>query len=229
MKHTVLSFLLALATAAFGTACSKERAQVVELPHAASEATPDAPKERKTAVRIATTGGICSATKIAPQTLLSASHCFRSATRLIIIGNQPAIIERVVQDQNDHALVLVSEITLEDFATFGPPPKEGDTIHYWGNPYVFTMLLRRGYVSGFDEVNSIYDVNGYHGDSGAGVFDSKNRLVGVISYIHGRESFAMMGSYPLNFTAAQLAAVGLKPLPQLMTGIKADVKLKYSD
>ncbi len=233
MRQPVLSFTLALVISMSGTACSAEpRSPVdadVEIEIASAAPAPAAPKERKTAVRIITEGAKCSATKLGPHTLLSASHCFRHAGRVIIVDDKPAIIERIHQDQNDHSLVLLSEITLQDFAILGPPLKEGEYIHYWGNPFVFTMLLRRGYVSGFYEVNTIYDVNGYHGDSGAGVFNAKNRLVGVISYIHGSESFAVMGSYPLNFTAEQLKDMELKPEPLLMTGVKANVNLEYGD
>jgi hypothetical protein len=226
MKRTVLLLILAVITMT-GTACSAEREP--PLPTVEPVITTEAPRERKTAARIVTAGGICSAIKLGPQTLLTASHCFRTATRLIFVDGVPAAIERIHQDKNDHALVLLSHITMKNFAKFGAPPSEGDNIHYWGSPYVFNMLLRRGYVSGFDEVNTLYDANGYHGDSGAGVFNEQRQLVAVISYIHGKESFAMMGSYPLNFTAQQLKDVGLKPEPRLMTGVVAVVDLNYSD
>ena len=234
MKHPILSFLLALTIASVSTACAVEveakteaEESVVVVPLAVSEPNKTAPKDRKSSVRIVTGSGICSATKIAPKVLLSASHCFHTETKILIVGDKPAIVVHIVADDNDHALVLLDEIVLEDLAALGPAPKEGDSIHYWGNPYVFTMLLRRGYVSGFDNVNTIYDINGYHGDSGAGVFNDKKQLVGVISYIHGKNSFSMMGSYPFNFTAAQLKEVGLKPMPLLMTGTSAGVKLNY--
>lgn len=99
-------------------------------------------------------------------------------------------------------------------------------MHYWGNPYVFNMLLRRGYVSGFSGRSTVYDVNGYHGDSGAGIFNKNNQLTGVISYIHAIESFAVMGSFPLNFTETQLLSVGLKAEPALMSGITASVVMQ---
>lgn len=229
MKHIVSSLLLALAFITTGTACSAESPHSVVYNPVVPPEPQILPEERRTAVKIATISSVCSATKLAVQTILSASHCFRTATRTLLIDGQPAIIERVMQDNNDHALVLLSGITLSDFAVIGNPAKEGDNIHYWGNPLVFTMLLRRGYVSGYQGVNTLYDVNGYKGDSGAGIFNEKNQLVGVISYIRGEESFAMMGSYPLNFTAEQLKAVRLPIIPLLMTGIKADVRLSYSD
>lgn len=230
MKQFALLLLLSV-TSMTQTACSSElsfETEAEDLPKAVA-ASPDAPKDRKSAVHIANVGGTCSATKLNAHVLLSASHCFRHSTKDIIINDQPAIIERIQQDGNDHALVLLSGIVMSDFATWGPPSAEGDAIHYWGSPFVYTMLLRRGYVSGFLDTSTIYDSNSYHGDSGAGVFDNKNRLVGVVSYIHGHNAFSVMGAFPLNFTESQLADVGLTPEPRLTTGVASEVKLNYGD
>lgn len=214
MNHFTLSLLLLLVTLLTATGC------------AAKDRTPI---DRATVSYIATSKLKCSATKLGPQTLLSAAHCFRGAGATLNVDGALATIQHVELDQNDHALILLSGITLINFATFGDVPVEGDLIHYWGNPFIFKLLFRRGYVSGYYNGATLYDANGYRGDSGAGVFNDKNQLVGVISFIQGENSFAMMGSYPLNFTKDQLAAVNLTPDAHLMTGQKVEVNLRYPD
>lgn len=54
---------------------------------------------------------------------------------------------------------------------------------------------------------TMYDLNGFFGDSGSGIFDSEGRLTGVIS-IEFSQAYAdaymkLMGSLPLAFTAKQ--------------------------
>lgn len=151
---------------------------------------------------------VCSGTAISPHVILTASHCFPhpllapSKFDISINGVKTTITESVLHDGNDHAL-LRTNLTFEKYATFGPEPKEGDNIHYWGNPD-FVNLFRRGYVVGKKGNDTLYDVNGFSGDSGAGVFDRDNRLTGVISYLTVRYSFSMMGAYAINFTPQQL-------------------------
>lgn len=186
--------------------------------------------DRAVAVRIETYRSICSATQIAPHVLLSASHCFRHARRGILIDGVLGRIERIVQDTNDHALVLLSDFTFNKAATLGAPAIQGEDIHYWGNPAGMEMLFRRGYVSGGTDFKVYYDANGYHGDSGAGIFNDRKELVAVVSCQASIEVFEMMCSFPFNFTAEQLASVGVEPNPLLMTGLKADLsRLRYSD
>lgn len=176
-------------------------------------------RNRHSAVRITTVTGVCSATIVAPKTILSASHCFRSIGKQILIGEQEVTIERIYSDGNDHALVVISGLTFSTPSSFGKAPVQGDKIHYWGNPFGFDMLLRRGYITGFDDRKTLIDVNGYKGDSGAGVFDQDGNLVAVISYITIVDSFSLMGAFPFNFTKDQLRGAGLNPIPYLMTGV----------
>lgn len=56
---------------------------------------------------------------------------------------------------------------------------------------------------------TLYDLNGFFGDSGSGVFDADGYLVGVISMEYSQAFqdayMKVMGSLPLKFTAQQLA------------------------
>lgn len=52
-----------------------------------------------------------------------------------------------------------------------------------------------------------YDLRIYSGDSGSGIFNEHNHLVGVVSFIYKLENGAgqltLAGSWPLAFTAEQ--------------------------
>jgi hypothetical protein len=55
---------------------------------------------------------------------------------------------------------------------------------------------------------TMYNINGWLGDSGSGVFNDSGRLVGVISilfYTSDQQPMHLMGSLPLKFTARQLS------------------------
>lgn len=82
-----------------------------------------------------------------------------------------------------------------------------------GNPGELADQYRAGHVSGYAGKNTagcpwtLYDLNGFFGDSGSGVFDADGRLVGVIS-IEFSQTYQdaymkLMGSLPLAFTAVQ--------------------------
>jgi hypothetical protein len=194
----------------------------------ASPKSPNRLKDEPTTVRIINNGGgKCSATAVGPHTLLTASHCFRTATNnLLMVDDTVVQIDRVLQDGNDHALVTLKDVQFLNVAVLGEPAKTGDNIHYWGNPSIFSYMFRKGYVSGVFPDRTMYDINGFHGDSGAGIFNDKKEIVGVISYIFEAQAFTMMGSFPLNFTKEQVQAADLLPNTKLMSGIKAKVDIK---
>lgn len=54
---------------------------------------------------------------------------------------------------------------------------------------------------------TIYDINGFFGDSGSGIFDSQGRVVGVISIEHSQvyedAYMKVMGGLPIVFTPKQ--------------------------
>ena len=79
-----------------------------------------------------------------------------------------------------------------------------------GNPWRLSDMYRHGYVSGHVPAErvemTLYDLNGYFGDSGAGIFNSQGQLVAVVSVLYQQEDQAymkLMGSFPLAFTEQQ--------------------------
>jgi S1-C subfamily serine protease len=59
--------------------------------------------------------------------------------------------------------------------------EQGQAVFMYGNPNNINDLLRRGYVVGGDAERTLLDLNVSHGDSGAGVFNDKGEVVGVIT------------------------------------------------
>jgi V8-like Glu-specific endopeptidase len=167
---------------------------------------------RKTTHRLTFGDGVCSATAVGRNTILSAAHCFEGAHSLSIDG-VPVEVAKIVSDGSDHVLVTVSA-TFQDVAKRGHSTHVSDRVHYWGNPTGLHDLYREGYVAGVAIIGgkavTLIDSNIFYGDSGAGVFDASSRLIGVVSVLYqdtNRGYIKFMGMYPLRFTAKQWAEV----------------------
>jgi len=112
--------------------------------------------------------------------------------------------------------MLVVDTTFTSWAKLGESPKPGDFIFLWGQPAFLNFLYREGHVAGYDEkegvVTTIYDLNGFYGDSGSGIFNLSGQVVGVTSYAvvinYNDTQFKLMGSIPFKFTAEQYREVG---------------------
>jgi V8-like Glu-specific endopeptidase len=171
----------------------------------------------------------CSGTVVAPTVILSAAHCFKEPedefgsimllppkplpTTMLVDGYK-VYIQAIVFDGNDHALVKVS-FFFKDYALLAKMPGVGAHVYYWGNPDGIRNVYREGYVTSYDHSEMVMDVNGFFGDSGAGIFDESGKLIGVMSYInvhrHQGTSFRLMGAYPLEFTPLQYSMMGVTP------------------
>ena len=112
--------------------------------------------------------------------LLSAAHCFEGSA-LLTVNQVPVNVVEYRHDGNDHALLTLDT----DFPTYTPMNMggmvQGASVFMYGNPNDIHDLLRRGYVVGGDAERTLLDMNVSHGDSGAGVFNDKGELVGVIT------------------------------------------------
>lgn len=173
-------------------------------------ATPGAAALRvhSTAVRLVMDDGLCSGTVIGPGAILSATHCFVGAHALSINGSPVAVLDSI-SDGNDHTIVFVSK-HFSDFAMPGSAPVQTEEVFIYGNPGGLSDIYRVGHVAGVTVQRNIaltlYDLNGYFGDSGSGIFDASGKLVGVISLVVSMEQDGtqakFMASLPLAFSAA---------------------------
>jgi len=168
----------------------------------------------------------CSGTVVAENVILSAAHCFKEQppdlpfimlpprplpTTMLVDGFKVYILA-IVFDDNDHALVKVDHF-FKEHATLAKPAPVGARVHYWGNPAGVNDVYREGYVTSYEHSAMVMDVNGFFGDSGAGIFDESGHVVGVMSYIeahaHSGLVFRLMGAVPLEFTPLQYSMMGV--------------------
>lgn len=156
-------YLFALALAAITACC----------------ATVPPPSPKSHTLRLEMEDGVCSATAVGPDTVLTARHCL--AARITLLGGTPV---RMVESRPigpDMMLVRVDRKFSAWAQWSDRKPEQGDRIYYWGNPSGLPDMLRRGYIAGFRAESILADVEVGQGDSGAAVFDEDGRIVGVVS------------------------------------------------
>lgn len=147
-----------------------------------------APANQEASVKAATAvietplAGGCSATYIGPRLLLTASHCIMVDSGPIAINGKVGNIVSARHDGQDMAVVVV-DIASPVWAKVGKPAGQGDRLFFYGHASGFDALLRRGYVTGFHEGRTLVDMTIGKGDSGAGVFNERGEVVGVVSSI----------------------------------------------
>lgn len=189
---------------------------VVVLLSAGCGVSPPRHVPKESAVRLEMADmGICSGTIIGPHAVLTATHCFEDTTLVRLNDTNAEVIQRM-DDGRDHTIVLVNR-TFVYWVSVGSEAQQGDDVYYWGNPDGIWDWYRRGYVVGTDtdakgRPLTVYDINGFFGDSGSGIFNAQGQLVAVTSLcdataVHGLQ-FKMMASYPLNFTLEQWVKAG---------------------
>lgn len=135
-------------------------------------------------------GDSCSATAVGPHALLTATHCELGSDDLAIEGQEKtAHIDGRIRDGNDHTIFLLSGVTFKVYAQIDLKNSisQGDDVFLFGNPGNWSDVYRRGYMAGIhqdllgSESETLFDVAGWHGDSGAAIFDSRGEIAAVLT------------------------------------------------
>jgi V8-like Glu-specific endopeptidase len=166
---------------------------------------------RHTAQRTSLMRDMCSATVVGPYALLTATHCELPDDALAIQeGDVLTHILGRIRDGADHTIYLVAdkfdtaaEINQHDALS------QGEDVFVFGNPGDWHDIYRRGYVAGLIDNEIAFELPVYHGDSGAGIFNSQGQLVGVLTGVEGQksddgQSIGLAFSFKLQFTDTQL-------------------------
>ena len=131
-------------------------------------------------------GGRCTAFSVGNGKFLTAQHCVRGATTLIITRNDKQFIaELVKQDiKNDIALLVVNKDKLNLKAIpLGVQVhlKVGQTVFAIGHPYGFKDSVTKGIISAFRGLVFQLDLSVHPGNSGGPIINSSGELISIAS------------------------------------------------
>lgn len=172
---------------------------------------PDYDRAKLTTMRVLSPGGQCSGTAIGHHKVLTAKHCVSGDTGFVL-GDRTAVITNIEFDDHD-AAILTTDLYFTHYARFGPKPKQGDVVFSNANPAGTRDTLLIGRVAGWvpsyfgAKDTMLLDRNDWYGCSGAAVFDTEGRIVGVVNAIYPwpNKGWRLTAVFPLTFTAEQLA------------------------
>ncbi len=151
----------------------------------------------------------CSATAIGPHALLTASHCEAPVDVVTVDEIEYKIVGTPIRDGFDHSIYILTGTAFKDYAVIATDEVDvADDLFIFGNPADMEDQFRRGYITSVSEEMFTIDVNGFFGDSGAALFNTKGQIIGVVSALRqrmqGTAGIKFMISYKLSFTKDQL-------------------------
>jgi S1-C subfamily serine protease len=111
--------------------------------------------------------------------LRTAKHCIDGAPLRTVNGQAVEVASMVVKGDDETDITLTKPM-FKHWAKVGPTPKQGDRIRYWGNPLGIANVYREGVVVAVTDKVIAVQLQVCHGDSGAGMFNDKGELVGVV-------------------------------------------------
>lgn len=188
---------------------------------------PDYAKAKLATLRLETNASTCSATAIGEthHKVLTAAHCVEDKLARLFgvrmpdmaklaslrLGGRTARVFQVVFDDHDGA-VITTDLYFRHTASFGPEPAQGEVVFSHGNPAGTPDILLVGRVAGWVRDyrgaphTMLLDRNDWYGCSGAAVFDTQGRIVGVVNSIFPwpNDGWRLTAVYPLTFTPEQL-------------------------
>lgn len=124
---------------------------------------------------------LCSGTAIGPDLVLTAEHCLDAP--LTLVNGTLVASEVVARDaKRDTATLRITGLRFERWARFGPLPKQGARVRWFGHAGgVVDDLYREGYVSHVGDGYLVIVGNICKGDSGSAAFADDGRIVAVVS------------------------------------------------
>lgn len=137
---------------------------------------------KATTLRLEFDNGVCSGTAVGPSQILTATHCMSYGTLLRVNGH-PVTVVGHSDDKKDHAIASILGLSFNSWAKFGATPNQGDRVRFWGSPKGNRDTYREGYVAHVSERVIAVSMMVCKGDSGAGLFDDKGELVGMVSAV----------------------------------------------
>lgn len=167
----------------------------------------------------------CSATAVGHHALLTDTHC-ELGTDTVTIDGQEAQITGRIRDGLDHTILLV-DAEFEQYAEISDRELEqGDSVFIFGNPGNLSDIMRYGIFSGIKQPTLrdvftgaplvqmlLFDLNDYHGDSGAAIFDAiSGKITSTVTgtyYVNNDDGtrFSLAFAFPLHFTKDQLKQI----------------------
>jgi V8-like Glu-specific endopeptidase len=157
---------------------------------------------------------VCSATAIGPHALLTATHCTFISDNIEVDGIDMEVVY-TLGDGHDHTIIFLKGDAFGAFAAVVgiKGAEQGDPIFVIGNPRGMMDMYRSGSVSGIDQEKEIgletyFDFNGFHGDSGAAVFNAEGNIIAVVNFLmskgEGTTTYKLVGAFDMHFSAEQL-------------------------
>lgn len=169
---------------------------------------PDTYGKSKTLLIVNESGGLCGASFVAQDVLLTATHCLKEGQSFNVstsngttyhVAKEDILVR--VDDKADHLLLklnmafpreLVSSIRRD-------PPKETERLTIWGHPGSLTWTFRPVTVAREGDRGWLVDCTCFMGDSGSPFFDKQGRIVGIMSSGYAHTQFGEGHLFQLQF------------------------------
>lgn len=141
---------------------------------------------RDTALALTLAKGSCSGVAVTPDTLYTAKHCVDDGNTVTAVNGKPVQVERIIHGVGDRAAVVLKQAIFTSTAKVGGNPKQGDKIRWWGQPQLWPGqntipdTYREAYIAKVADEDMLFVGVVCPGDSGSPVFDSRDRLIGLV-------------------------------------------------
>ena len=134
---------------------------------------------RATALALRFEKGACSGNAVGPNLVQTAKHC-EAGGKLIAVNGVPVNVRVTIEKDGDRMILSLDQPYFSTWATFGPMPKQGDRVRWWGNPLGEADVYREGYVAKVSPDGVLIVATVCPGDSGSGAFNDAGQIVAIV-------------------------------------------------